>query len=148
VFYTAPLYLPGRKLARRSQLIFNVITLSNSTPPRLGSKTWPRRRRISTWSAGAWQSGVLSLSAPGVNLANDAEGHDLARQVNEYHAEIVKSRPDRFGQFACIPLTDVDGSVAEAVYALDELHADGVVLLSNAGGKYLGDKDFELLWPN
>jgi predicted TIM-barrel fold metal-dependent hydrolase len=60
--------------------------------------------------------------------------------------KLVKSRPDRFGQFACIPLPDVDGSVAEAVYALDELHADGVVLLSNAGGKYLGDKYFELLW--
>jgi predicted TIM-barrel fold metal-dependent hydrolase len=100
---------------------------------------------LERWGLAEWSP---FAERPGVNLANDAEGHDLARQVNEYHAEIVKSRPDRFGQFACIPLTDVDGSVAEAVYALDELHADGVVLLSNAGGKYLGDKDFELLWPN
>jgi predicted TIM-barrel fold metal-dependent hydrolase len=91
-------------------------------------------------------TGILSLSAPGVHLADDAEGRALAREVNEYGAELVKSRPDRFGQFACIPLPDVEGGVAEAVYALDELHADGVVLLSNAGGKYLGHEDFEPLW--
>jgi len=107
---------------------------------------WDPQAAISMMDGQSIATGILSLSAPGVHLANDAEGRNLARQVNEYHAELVKSRPDRFGQFACIPLPDVAGSVAEAVYALDELHADGVVLLSNAGGKYLGDKDFELLW--
>lgn len=107
---------------------------------------WDPQAAISMMDGQSIATGILSLSAPGVHLANDAEGRNLARQVNEYHAELVKSRPDRFGQFACIPLPDVDGSVAEAVYALDELHADGVVLMSNAGGKYLGDKDFELLW--
>jgi predicted TIM-barrel fold metal-dependent hydrolase len=91
-------------------------------------------------------TGILSLSAPGIHLGDDAEGRTLARELNEYHAGIVKSRPDRFGQFARIPLPDVDGAVAEAVYALDKLHADGVVLLSNANGKYLGDPDFEQLW--
>ncbi len=63
-------------------------------------------------------TGILSLSAPGVHLADDAEGRVLARDVNEYGAELVKSRPDRFGQFACIPLPDVDGALAEVVYAL------------------------------
>ncbi|MCA1457062.1 amidohydrolase [Bradyrhizobium sp. BRP22] len=107
---------------------------------------WDPQAAINTMDDQSIASGILSLSAPGVHLADDAEGRDLARQVNEYHAELVKSRPDRFGQFACVPLPDIDGSVGEAVYALDELHADGVVLLSNAGGKYLGDKDFEPLW--
>jgi 6-methylsalicylate decarboxylase len=107
---------------------------------------WDPQAAISMMDGQAIATGILSLSAPGVHLANDTEGRNLARQVNEYHAELVKSRPDRYGQFACIPLPDVDGSVAEAVHALDELHADGVVLLSSAGGKYLGDKDFEPLW--
>jgi predicted TIM-barrel fold metal-dependent hydrolase len=48
--------------------------------------------------------------------------------------------------FASIPLPDTDAAVAEAVYALDDLDADGVVLLSNARGRYLGDPDFEPLW--
>ena len=107
---------------------------------------WDPQAAISMMDSESIATGILSLSAPGVHLADDTEGRTLARQVNEHHAELVKSRPDRFGQFACIPLPDVDGSIAEAVYALDDLHADGVVLLSNAGGKYLGDSDFEALW--
>jgi predicted TIM-barrel fold metal-dependent hydrolase len=91
-------------------------------------------------------TGVLSISAPGTHLGDDTEARTLARDVNEYVAELVRNRPDRFGQFASIPLPDVDGAVAEAVYALDELHADGVVLMSNAHGRYLGDKAFEPLW--
>ncbi len=50
--------------------------------------------------------------------------------MNEYGAEVVKDAPDRFGHFAGIPLPDVDAAVAEAVHALDTLHADGVVLMS------------------
>ncbi|MFH8350478.1 amidohydrolase family protein [Streptomyces sp. NPDC018045] len=91
-------------------------------------------------------AGVLSVTAPGVHLGDDAQARDLARAVNEYGAEIVKGRPDRFGHFAAVPLPDVDAAVTEAVYALDTLHADGVVLMSNARGCYLGDPDFEPLW--
>jgi predicted TIM-barrel fold metal-dependent hydrolase len=107
---------------------------------------WDPQAAIAMMDQELIATGVLSLSAPGVHLTDDAEGRALARQVNEYHAELVKSRPDRFGQLACLPLPDVDGAMTEAIYALDVLHADGVVLLSNAGGKYLGDPDYEALW--
>jgi 6-methylsalicylate decarboxylase len=107
---------------------------------------WDPQAAISMMDSQTIATSILSLSAPGVHLADDAEGRTLARRVNEYHAGIVKNWPDRFGHFACLPLPDVDGAVAEAVYALDKLHADGVVLLSNASGKYLGDPDFEQLW--
>jgi 6-methylsalicylate decarboxylase len=90
--------------------------------------------------------GVLSVTAPGVHLDNDAQGRTLARAVNEYGAEVVKDRPDRFGHFASVPLPDVDASLEEAAYALDTLGADGVVLMSNAHGRYLGDPDFAPLW--
>ncbi|MFB6532566.1 amidohydrolase family protein [Streptomyces noursei] len=93
-------------------------------------------------------TGVLSVTAPGVHLdgEGDADARDLARAVNEYTAELAKDRPDRFGHFASVPLPDVDAAVAEAVHALDVLAADGVVLMSNAHGRYLGDPDFETLW--
>jgi len=41
--------------------------------------------------------------------------------------------------FACLPLPDIDGALAELAYALDELRLDGVVLFSNTRGTYLGD---------
>ncbi|WP_037911187.1 amidohydrolase family protein [Actinacidiphila yeochonensis] len=107
---------------------------------------WDPQSAIGMMDRRSIATGVLSISSPGVHLGDDAEGRALARSVNEFGAELVKDRPDRFGLFASVPLPDVDGAVAEAVYALDELHADGVVLLSNAHGRYLGEKEFEPLW--
>ncbi|TMK53848.1 MAG: amidohydrolase [Actinobacteria bacterium] len=52
--------------------------------------------------------------------------------------------PASTSPFACLPLPDVDGALLELSYALDELNLDGVILFSNAGGLYLGDRR---LWP-
>ena len=38
----------------------------------------------------------------------------MARRINEYTADLVAKRPDRFGHFATLPLPDIDGAVAEA----------------------------------
>ncbi len=90
-------------------------------------------------------TGILSVSTPGVHLGNDAEARVKAREVNEFAAKVVSAHPHRFGFFATLTLPDVDGAIAEAVYALDELHAAGVVLLANSHGRYLGEKDFDPL---
>ncbi|EYT82114.1 amidohydrolase [Streptomyces sp. Tu 6176] len=89
---------------------------------------------------------VLSLTAPSVVGWEGQERRDMARRVNEYVAELVTRYPDRFGNFATVPLPDVEGAVAEAEYALDELGADGVVLLSNYAGAYLGNAEYAPLW--
>ncbi|MGW1798743.1 amidohydrolase family protein [Streptomyces sp. NPDC001984] len=44
----------------------------------------------------------------------------------------------RFGYVATVPLPDPDAAVAAATHALDELAADGVVLLADTDGVYLG----------
>ncbi|MFI1400753.1 amidohydrolase family protein [Streptomyces sp. NPDC020681] len=108
--------------------------------------SWDADSAIAMMDRRAIATGILSLSAPGSHLGEDSEARTLARSINEYGAELVKDRPDRFGQFAAIPLPDIDGAVAEAVHALDELRADGVVLMSNAHGRYLGDPAYEPLW--
>jgi aminocarboxymuconate-semialdehyde decarboxylase len=59
---------------------------------------------------------------------------------------MVRDRPDRFGGFACLPLPDVDGALAELAYAFDDLRLDGAVLFSNARGIYLGDSRFDPLF--
>ena len=91
------------------------------------------------------QTGILSLSTPGVYFGDAGLARGWAREVNEYTANIVADRPDRFGFFATLTLPDVDGALAEARYALDELHADGIVLLANNDGRYLGDPGFRPL---
>jgi 6-methylsalicylate decarboxylase len=89
------------------------------------------------------QLGILSLSTPGPHLGNDAEARVLARQVNESLAALVHKRPDRFGMFASLPLPDIDGSLEAIRHGYDTLSADGVILLANNQGIYLGDPMFE-----
>ena len=86
---------------------------------------------------------VPSISTPGVHFGDDAAARTLARRVNEYLAELKRDRPDRFGGFGSLPLPDVDGALEQIEYAFDVLGLDGVSVMSNAGGTYLGDTRFE-----
>jgi 6-methylsalicylate decarboxylase len=82
---------------------------------------------------------LLSVSAPGVTpAANEAEAEDMARTVNDVGAELAKDHPDRFGFLATLPLPALDAAAHEATRALDELSADGVILLAHSGDTYLG----------
>jgi predicted TIM-barrel fold metal-dependent hydrolase len=89
---------------------------------------------------------IASISAPGVHLGDDAQARALACRCNDFLAEMVRSRPDRFGGFAILPLPDVDGALEELARALDQLGLDGVVLLTNALGHYLGDRLYRPLF--
>jgi len=107
--------------------------------------TWSPERAISFLDDSETAAAVVSVSAPGVHLGDDAEARRMARAVNETVAELVKDRPDRFGFLATLTLPDVDGAIAEAEYAFDHLGADGVVLIASVRGQYLGDPAFEPL---
>lgn len=85
------------------------------------------------------RASVLSLSAPGTHFGDDAAARGLTRHVNEYAHRLVERHPDRFGQFASLPLPDVDGALAELAHVSDVLGCDGIAMLSNAGGVYPGD---------
>ena len=90
---------------------------------------------------------ILSVSTPGTAfLPNAADAAALARDLNDYTAELAAAQPDRFKFFATVPLPNIDESVAEIVRSLDELHADGVVLLANNAGTYLGEAGQESLF--
>jgi predicted TIM-barrel fold metal-dependent hydrolase len=106
--------------------------------------TWSASTSLGVMDAHGIECAVLSVSTPGTHFGDVAAGRDLARRCNEFSAELVAAHPKRFGFFATVPLPDVDGATAEAVHALDELAADGVVLLSsNCDGSYLGDPRFD-----
>lgn len=108
------------------------------------------QRALPDWSAeGSLQAmaeldvatAILSVSTPGTAfLPKPADAAALARDVNDYAADLVASQPGRFGFFATVPMPHIAESVAETVRALDELKADGVVVLANNAGEYLGQE--------
>ena len=114
-------------------------------PGGLDLPSWSERSALKFMDRHDVETGILSLSTPGVYFGDAAEARRRAREVNEYSAEVVASRPERFGFFATLTLPDVQGALAEALYALDTLLADGIVLLANNDGRYLGDPGFEPL---
>jgi predicted TIM-barrel fold metal-dependent hydrolase len=89
---------------------------------------------------------VVSLGPPGVHFGDQKQANELARRVNEEAAELVRSDPRRFAALATLPLPDLDAALAELAYALDELRLDGVFLLTNLGGTYLGDDAWNALF--
>ncbi|MFE5733254.1 amidohydrolase family protein [Streptomyces sp. NPDC056528] len=90
---------------------------------------------------------ILSVSTPGTGfLTAPAEAAGLARRLNDHSAALVSDHPGRFGFFATLPMPDIDASATEAARALDELRADGVTLLANNRGTYLGADGQDTLW--
>ncbi len=86
---------------------------------------------------------LLSVSSPGLHFLGSPERPRLARAVNEEGAEAVRAHPGRFGLLASLPLPDVDAALREIDFALTALGADGLVLMTNYDGVYLGDPRLE-----
>ncbi|MFJ4872981.1 amidohydrolase family protein [Streptomyces sp. NPDC088757] len=111
-----------------------------------GWPAWSVERHLDLMDRAGIEKSYLSISSPGVHFGDDAAARALAREVNAHGARIGAERPEWFGHFASLPLPDVEGALAEAAHALDELGADGVTVETNHHGLYLGDPRFEPLW--
>lgn len=111
-----------------------------------GWPTWTVEQHLDVMRRSGIEKSYLSVSSPGVHFGDDDAARALARQVNTFGAQVRAEHPQRFGHFASLPLPDVEGSLAEAAHALDELGADGVAVETNHHGQYLGDSRLEPLW--
>lgn len=109
-----------------------------------GQPLAPSTARDSLPAMDRYEIATVLLSVPIPLTFRDASAsRRVARRINEIGAEAVADDPERFGLFAALPLPDVDGALDEIAYALDVLRADGVTLLSNHAGVYLGDPRLE-----
>jgi len=105
-------------------------------------KNWTVEKSLADMDKAGVASAMLSVTTPAVSFTSGDAARKLARECNEYAAKLTADHPGRFGSFATIPLTDVDGSLQEIAYALDTLKADGIGLMTSYGDKWLGDPIF------
>ena len=136
---------------------------------------WSPEKSVAMMDGAGIETAIVSLSLPGASFTGAADPAALARQANEYAARMIADHavpsgapgrfdtpsrfgtpgrlgapgrfgtPSRFGAFASLPMLDAEAALAEIDYALDTLKLDGVALLTNVRGRYLGDALFELV---
>jgi predicted TIM-barrel fold metal-dependent hydrolase len=107
-----------------------------------GLPDWDLDAQVATMNEVGINKAMLSISSPGVLLPTKAATVALARGVNDAGAALVRDAPERFGLLASLPLPHVEDALDELTRAVDEIHADGVVLATNFAGQYLSDPRF------
>ncbi len=106
---------------------------------------WTLEAHLEVMDKNKIQIGMASIPA-GFYFESDAFARELARRCNEFLASLLSQHPSRFGAFAALPVPDVGGAIEEAQYALDTLKLDGVIMLSNVDGHYVGDPENDALF--
>jgi aminocarboxymuconate-semialdehyde decarboxylase len=87
---------------------------------------------------------VLTLSSPPIEtIFGPEESPAMARLANEEMRALVDRHPSRFPAFvASLPLNDIEATLVELRYAVDELGAVGVQVFTNVNGVPLDDPRF------
>jgi hypothetical protein len=101
-------------------------------------------KRIAEMDSAGIDVQVLSLTAPGVEQLDPADAFALAKESNDYLAQVTKKYPARFGGFAAIPTGEPEKAAAELERAVRELNFKGACINGHVRGRYLDDKSF---WP-
>ncbi|MEU8226230.1 amidohydrolase family protein [Kribbella sp. NPDC048915] len=108
--------------------------------------TYDLERAFGVMDANGIAVGVASYPVPAFVFRSEEVARTGVKLLNEEAARLVRRFPRRFGFFATVALEHPALAVDQAKYALDELGADGVILMTHARGNYLGHPDFEPLF--
>jgi predicted TIM-barrel fold metal-dependent hydrolase len=110
--------------------------------------SWNISSHLSFMAEHSIKRSILCISTPQANAfpGDRAKTVALARLLNEFSAELVRVFPERFSWLAVTALPYVTESVREVQYALEELGAVGVGVLTNHEALYPGDEKFDALW--
>ena len=88
-----------------------------------------QERRLRLMDAHGMELMLLSLNAPAVQaIAEPARAVELAARANDYLAEEVAKRPDRFQGLAALPLQDPDAAARELERSVRDLGFRGALV--------------------
>ena len=91
--------------------------------------------------------GVISLPTPAVTTFHGQARIDMTRKINAFGMDLVKKGKGRVGYFVTVPMPDVEATLVELRRVYEQHHEiDGVILITNYSGVYLGDPKFAPVW--
>lgn len=103
--------------------------------------------RLSAMDKAGIEVAVLSTVAPGVQIETDtATAVRLARVCNDYLAEKIAPRPDRYRGFAHVALQDPKAAADELERCVRQLGFCGAMINGHSNGRYLDEPDMNPFW--
>jgi uncharacterized protein len=101
-------------------------------------------RRMAEMDAADIDMQVLSLNSPGVEQSDVEEQIAIARESNDFLADVVKKNPKRFAAFAALPVAAPEQAADELDRRIRQQGFKGTLINGHSRGRYLDDKFF---WP-
>jgi 2,3-dihydroxybenzoate decarboxylase len=72
---------------------------------------------------------ILSLNAPAIQAIPDVKrAQEISRKANDFLAEQIQKRPDRFAGFAALPMQDPEAAIVELTRCVRELRFRGALV--------------------
>ncbi len=135
-------------------------TLQDFSPRFLADSIWPelksrlfdiQEKRIGFMDEFGIETMILSLNAPAIQAIPDTQrAIEVARISNDFLAEEVAKRPDRFAALAALPMQDPEAAARELERSVNDLGFRGALV---NGFSQIGDAnsavylDLEQYWP-
>jgi predicted TIM-barrel fold metal-dependent hydrolase len=118
----------------------------SAADPRIAQ--WSPQVALEEMDRGGVQTAILSLASirEGFWGLDAPKATKVIRACNDFAAKMMSDHKGRFGLFAPLNMVDIDSSLKEAEYALDQVKADGIGIQSSANGRYPGDPYYNPLW--
>jgi aminocarboxymuconate-semialdehyde decarboxylase len=101
-------------------------------------------KRIEDMDQSGFDTQILTLSAPSVDIFPVEIGETLAKVVNDEIARVCQEDSDHFMAFATLPFIDPDRTVKELERCIDSLGFKGACMGTNINGMGLDD---QILYP-
>jgi uncharacterized protein len=98
--------------------------------------------RLARMDAAGVDLEVLSITTPGTQPLLSAEAVPLARDANDFLADAVRRRPDRFAAFATLPTPDPEAAAGELERCVTRLGFVGALLFPRTGETFLDHDKF------
>ncbi|HEX3441778.1 MAG TPA: amidohydrolase family protein [Pseudolabrys sp.] len=103
--------------------------------------------RLETMDKAGIAKAVLAVSGPGVQAERDpATATKKAREANDFLAQEIHKRPDRYAGFAHIAVQDARGAADELERCMRDLKFCGAMINGHTNGLYLDDRSLDPFW--